>query len=79
MNQDEKDQLTKSFNLDEQEYYLWTYIEDTWLLSFRTYRPEIMIRYCKITGNKYPTERIKVMYGTDKVMFEGLAKDFDKA
>jgi len=81
MNQEEKDQLTKSFNLDELEYYLWTDVEDGrgWLLSFRTYRPEIMIQYCTRTARRFPNERIKVMYGTEKVMYEGIARNFGKA
>lgn len=76
MDHDDRLRLEKLLDLKDSEYYVWVY-RGKWLLSFRTLSPNRAASYVTGYARDLPDERVKIMKGSTRVIFDGLARYYN--
>ena len=76
----ERKQMVKLFDIKEDVYYLWNWVEQEphWRLAIQTPYAREMDRYCSVSRDQYPNERIKIMKGSKTTLFDSQAKNYNK-
>ena len=77
MNHDEREKLEKLLSLKDSEYYVWVYDKDRWTLDFRSLSPNRAVSYASGFARSAPHQRIKIMKGSTRVLFDGLSKNYN--